>query len=497
MDTGAAAHSPAVDQRAVLTLRRSVRILQRWLYLCHRWLGIGSCLLFAMWFASGIVMMYVQFPSLTDGERRKLLPPIATERVLVTPDAAMQTAELRAFPHSLRLEMLGGEPVYRITDWDNRRIAVSAADGRLIEVFEATQALALARRLSPSAAFPEMVGRDQWSVMARYDPLRPFHLVALNDAAGTELYISARTGEIALDTTRIERFWNWLGSIPHWIYFTPLRADAPLWRDVVLWLSGPGIVVAISGLWVGIQRLRLHRYPNGSTSPYRSWAKWHHLSGVVGGLFLLTWIVSGWFSMNPYQWFTNPPLSQAGLAAYAGQTLPSFPVPAIASGTVELRLHWVGGIPLAIAYDHDGKFTSGGLSPEHLTVAAAKLIAGANVTFSQLLTEEDAYWYSHHGKRVLPVLRIGFDDPATTWIYVVPFSGEVLQASSASRRLYRWMFNALHSLDFRLLLAWRPAWDIVVWLLSLAGLAISVSGVVLGIRHLMRIRAKTRGTKRA
>ena len=39
------------------------------LILVHRWLGILFCLLFAMWFASGIVMHFVPFPALTETER--------------------------------------------------------------------------------------------------------------------------------------------------------------------------------------------------------------------------------------------------------------------------------------------------------------------------------------------------------------------------------------------------------------------------------------------
>ncbi|MEP6837614.1 MAG: PepSY domain-containing protein, partial [Bradyrhizobium sp.] len=45
--------------------RRIVRQARRWLYVVHRWIGIGTCLLFAMWFVSGVVMMYVAFPQLT------------------------------------------------------------------------------------------------------------------------------------------------------------------------------------------------------------------------------------------------------------------------------------------------------------------------------------------------------------------------------------------------------------------------------------------------
>src|ERR1700743_175635 len=45
--------------------------------------------LFAMWFISGVVMMYVAFPQLTDRERWAALPDIAWDQVRVPPDQAM------------------------------------------------------------------------------------------------------------------------------------------------------------------------------------------------------------------------------------------------------------------------------------------------------------------------------------------------------------------------------------------------------------------------
>ena len=35
----------------------------------HRWVSILLCLMFAAWFASGIVMIYVPFPALSHAER--------------------------------------------------------------------------------------------------------------------------------------------------------------------------------------------------------------------------------------------------------------------------------------------------------------------------------------------------------------------------------------------------------------------------------------------
>ncbi|MWL87721.1 hypothetical protein GA566_09810 [Cupriavidus sp. SW-Y-13] len=55
----------------------------------------------------------------------------------------------------------------------------------------------------------------------------------------------------------------------------------------------------------------------------------------------------------------------------------------------------------------------------------------------------------------------------------------------ASFRSCAW-HHAAHSWDFVSLTQHRPAWDIVVWLLSIVGLVMSVSGVVVGWRRLRR-----------
>ena len=54
------------------------RAFKRWLYWFHRWLGVVTCLLCVMWFVSGLVMLYVPFPSWSDQERIASLPVIDT-----------------------------------------------------------------------------------------------------------------------------------------------------------------------------------------------------------------------------------------------------------------------------------------------------------------------------------------------------------------------------------------------------------------------------------
>ncbi|MGT2510960.1 PepSY domain-containing protein [Cupriavidus basilensis] len=494
------------------------RFTRRWLYLVHRWAGIAGCLLIAMWFLSGLVMMYVAFPALTDAERLAGLPPLDVATVRVSPDAAMASAGLARFPRSLRLEMMGAHPVYRMVDWNGKPHTVSARDAARIEQVDAPAAQEIARRFSGAAGarWIETAERDQWTVPDGLNPWRPLHRIALDDAAGTELYVSARTGEVMRDTNRSERFWNWLGAVPHWLYFTPVRADPPLWRQVVLWTSGVCIVVAISGVWIGWLRLRVRRrFAHGSaggTSPYHGWMAWHHIAGLTGSLFLLAWLASGWLSVNPNQWFPGRAFAQPALERYAGEVLPHFPardgtalaemLPGTGAPPREIRMAWQAGLPVLLvaraaagtavttqAYRADTEAPLA-LSAGALAQAAARLVPDAAVAGSDLLQQDDAYWYSHHQPRKLPVLRVRFDDAAETWAYIDPDNGNLLGRSDSSRRAYRWLFNAAHTWDLGWLLRHRPAWDLALWLLSIVGLAGAVSGVVIGWRRLFRRRRR-------
>jgi uncharacterized membrane protein len=498
--------------------QRAWPLVRHWLYWTHRWLGIGGCLLFVMWFVSGVVMMYVGYPTLTEGERLAGLRALDVGQARVSPAAALEAlpeAARQQPPRRVALEMQGGaqpQPVWRIVDARGGRHAVSARDGRLLAGTDAAQAEAVARDFSgqPAARWAETLERDQWTVPQGLNPLRPLHRIELNDAAGTELYVLARTGEVVRDTTRSERFWNWLGSVPHWIYFTPLRADPPLWHDVVVWLSAACIVSAVTGIVIGILRLRLRRrFRNGSVTPYTGWMAWHHIAGLVGGFFVLTWIVSGWLSMNPNRWFERNPVDAATMARYTGGEISTFPWPPAmppagegAAAPREALLQWFDGRPLLQLRDAQARVrvvdaASGApasIAREDIVRAAARLRPGATLNEAVLQTAYDFHWYGHHRERVLPVWRLAFDDAARTRLYIDPSNGQLAGSSDRNARLRRWLFNAAHSLDFPWLIQYRPAWDLVVWLLSIVGAVASASGVVIGWR---RLRPRSRSPTEA
>lgn len=377
----------------------------RWLYLVHRWLGIATCLLFAIWFVSGLVMIYVPFPALGNAERLAGLKSIDWSKVKIQPAQALKSAGLSSKLRTLSLEMRDREPVWRIAPWDGDTISISAATGRRIGRTDAIAARRIASDFggAPAVAVTSIM-RDQWTVADGFDADRPLWKVELDDPRARVLYVSLRTGAVVLDTDGRERFWNWLGSVPHWIYPTMLRQDNAAWRQVVMWVSGPCIVGAIAGMWIGILRVRIgqRRYRDRRITPYRGWMKWHHVTGFMGGLFLVTWIFSGWLSVDPFRFFASPGIGQAGRISYAGRALP--PVLAldrlaiVAKDAKRIEFHWIAGQTLIDIPEGSKEqvmyartLMPARLDPALIARAAVTLIPSAKIIAVDRLTVPDSY----------------------------------------------------------------------------------------------------------
>src|ERR1700747_3022586 len=76
----------------------------------HRWLGVFFCLLFAMWFLSGMVLMYWSYPEVTTADRLARSAALDPFQVRVSPaEAASNAGDLVAGD----LESLIHRPEYR------------------------------------------------------------------------------------------------------------------------------------------------------------------------------------------------------------------------------------------------------------------------------------------------------------------------------------------------------------------------------------------------
>jgi hypothetical protein len=102
------------------------------------------------------------------------------------------------------------------------------------------------------------------------------------------------------------------------------------------------------------------------------------------------------------------------------------------------------------------------------------------------LEDYDDYYYSRSRQSPLPVLRVQLDDPLDSWLYIDPQTSRLLGNVHRYSRVERWVYNGLHSLDFRFWYSRRPLWDIGMMLLLAGGLATSILGWWLGVRRLFR-----------
>jgi hypothetical protein len=115
-------------------------------------------------------------------------------------------------------------------------IDLAAGAEKPIEMADA-QAIALdtARRLGASTVLAaDEIEEDQWT-LGRYRADQPLFRFAFDDPQRSTLYVSRANGRVVLRTSGTQRFWNWLGAIPHWFYFTALRSDGALWSRTVIW----------------------------------------------------------------------------------------------------------------------------------------------------------------------------------------------------------------------------------------------------------------------
>jgi hypothetical protein len=471
-------------------------VARRWLYLIHRWVGIGASLLLAMWFASGFVMLYVPYPALTPAERLAGLAPIQWSRVHAFPSLGDGAKDAR-----ITLEQSVDGPCWRVRTGRSEQ-SYSAATGTLEPPTDEARARRIAVAFGHAAVVSaERIERDQWTVAGGFDFARPLWKLQLDTRDNRVLYVSSTSGAVVQDTLDWERLWNWFGSVPHWVYPTILRQDQPLWRQVVIWTSFAGIVSAATGMWIGVLRFRLRkRFKGGRMSPYQGWKRWHHWFGLTGGVLLTTWIVSGWLSVDPGRVFESPGLSDDARAAYSGagalrsvDWTRAAQLPALREAR-QVRLAWTGGVPLLVPAHQDDNLPAidartlapVGYGEAQLRTAAAKLVPGASVTSAEWINAQDNYWYDTSGPIELPVLRVRFDDAAHTWVHLSPRTGEVVGDIDARRRLYRWLYSGLHDWDIAGFVTLRPLWDLWMCFWLLLGTIVSVSSVVIGWQRLRR-----------
>jgi hypothetical protein len=483
----------------------------RFLVYTHRWLGIALGLLFIIWFASGIVMMYARMPALDSAERLARLPVIAPSSIRMPPPALPEGARLS-------IGSLEGRPVYRITSGPRPQY-VFADTGDFVPAVDRDQALRIARAFAGGHVAARydarLVDSDQWTFDVRR--LMPLHRIVLGDAAGTTLYVTENGGEVVARTTASGRRWGLAGAVMHWLYFTPFRRHAGLWSTTIIWVSIAGTVLCIVGLVWGIWRLAPRRgyrlRDHRQWTPYAHLIRWHHYLGLVFGAVTMMWVFSGLLSMDPWSWSpaTSPTRDQrerlAGGPVRAGdlpveriqRAVAAF-IPRLPKEIELLRFrgnYYAAANEGIVSLDHPELGAVDQLPPDLIVGAAGPVMPQVPIDGMRWMDDYDAYYYDRDRRRStsapgatadkpLPVLRVRYGDPQRTWLYFDPRHGTIARKEERLTRLNRWLYHGFHSFDFPFLYFRRPLWDIVVVGLSIGGLALAATTISASWRRLRR-----------
>src|SRR5215472_11904463 len=70
----------------------SMKYILRFLIFFHRWVGIALCVVFLLWFPSGIGMMYWGFPGVSAEDRLDHSPKLDPARIVLSPEEAAEKA---------------------------------------------------------------------------------------------------------------------------------------------------------------------------------------------------------------------------------------------------------------------------------------------------------------------------------------------------------------------------------------------------------------------
>jgi hypothetical protein len=462
----------------------------------HRWWGVFFCLLFAMWFASGIAMHFVPFPARSDPAHFAGSVPIDPDRIAHGPAEAVAASGIH---DALRVRLVGrsDQPIYLISGPSQVRAlrALDLGDAG-IRSEQAARDIAIAgarqRGLDPShAGATSLVNYDQWTVSGDYDSDRPLYRISLNDDPGSDLYVSSATGDVALVTTRQMRLLNYAGSIAHWIYPTALRHHGQAWSALLWWLSLLATIGASIGVVIGLTQLS--RSGRRAASPYRGLQAWHYRFGLVCAPFILSWIFSGWLSMDNGLIFSGNAI-RAGAIAIANSSgwdkMRSDEAHRLPAGLTEIEWFAFDGRIYRRARDSAGVQGLIQVAPDQDASAPPRMFLqqdemnaiarrlGGDCSNASVIAADDTYEPARTASE--PIFRIACGD---IWFDIDGATGGLVNRLDPSRRAWRWLFGGLHTLDFSWLRQREWLRSTLIVVLCGCGFVFSLTGVVLGWRR--------------
>ena len=499
-------------------------MLFRFLLVVHRWLGVALCLLFLLWFPSGIGMMYWGMPAVTERMRLERWPALDPAAVVLSPLEAADRAGIDPPPlNQIRLNSFDGRPAYRFGGrlvYADTGEEQGPAPGRIRD----RAAAAWTGMLVSDAAVESVTEIDQWMVGNQLRNLRPLWKYSWSN--GEQVYIGD-SGDVLQYTTTTSRVLAYISAVPHWLYFTPLRKHQPVWIRFATYTAmvgtGGAIIGVVLGLWLYSPKKKKYQFPRGTATsiPYRGQKRWHTILGLIFGVATVTWTFSGSLAFFPFPAPTPPPTARVqaprppqgqgqgqgrrfggggGLASelrgrvrladfsalHPRDLLARFPDMQVK----EVELTSFDGVPLYQVNLADGTsklisldgYEVHELDRARIVEIVKKTAPDPQAVEARVVEQYDMYYLDRTRQQPLPVILALLHDAEHTRHYIDPKTATVVRTYSSRNAWRRWAYNGLHSFNFPWLYNYRPLWDIVVITFMLGGTALCVTALVLAWR---------------
>ena len=497
------------------------RIIQR----LHRFTGTVIAIFFIMWFVTGIVLLYHGYPRVTATDRYSHMQSIDSIGLPYLYDIPGLSDTVAAATVSLC--RTSGENVWTISGI-SRHVATPMdatpdTGGRYVldgDSLIAPKALAgtdidsIARVWANGAGIVRidtLRERQQWVMYERYERSLPILRYFFDDDERSEVFVAQATGEVLQTTTSSQRFWSWIGAIPHKLYIPALRKDVKRWEGVLLACGLFCLVAALSGMYMGIYYLVVAvRRRQGFGSPFKSriW-KYHHIGGLIFGVFLIAWGISGslamqrvpkwmvdyegdYFVSSSKLWGRKPlPLScyrldyrqlfdrYEDVKSISWEHFGDLPAYLVVTGTEEVY----------VDASSEGSVTPLNLSREVVEQAVERYFGKDTPYSMSLMDDYDEYYLSRPGGYPLPVWKVDVDNNDGSRLYISPSDGYV-KYLNRNRMAKKWLFSATHYLGIKYFVLHETIRHLCLWILSLGcvfvcatGLGIYISKIKVSQRH--------------
>ncbi len=472
-------------------------------YAIHRVLGTVISLLFLMWFITGLVLIYKSFPDVDKTQRHDhricltdSLPNIEDVLAQIPQDEKLKSIQVNQYKNKGIFTVETSKDTYYISsqlEQDNEPISKA----ELEDIAQSWVQASIAK-------IDTLHKQDIWIMYSKYQKELPIYKVHFDDSAKHQLYLSSRTGEVQQLTTRNERLWAYVGSIPHKLYIPALRQHTRTWINTLTTLATLSFITVITGFILGVRAYtKRYKIQKKWSTPYRKFSyKWHTLFGFAFSLFLFTWSISGMMALQKVpQWLVKTHTNYHIPQKIKGKKVDPAAYPLDYRKLQEAfpklkQISWTSFQGVPIYEIIDGKevlhIDASKDSIQRLNLSEAQIcqaiesIHGQETKYNiQLIHHFEEYYLPWKRDLDLPVYKVSVESEDENTYYISPETGNYKHLDK-NRKARKWLFNGFHYLHIQWLMERPVLWTLTIWFLALGCIAVSGTGVWLSFKFLIR-----------